>query len=292
MVAPRVEGSLVRAVWLGLTGPVALLPPAAAQLSARLDVSVASRYVWHGISRAAGTILQPSLGAGLRLGRLALEGGAVRHYELDAVASGELSEAGARIGHLGEDDVWGRAALDLGSARLHAGVVRYLFNGDSTRGGLGPGWNTTELYGAMSTTGSYLNSSLEIWSDVDRVRGTFLRYSASAPILPWPFPPFVFTFVDGDLGLNLGQGPDPSQPGRVANFAGRGVTHAGVGAGLELRSGRTPGVERTTIAVGFRAQANFDEATRANGVGRSKDLISWVWMGVTVLLGGEARGLR
>src|SRR5947199_405013 len=174
MVAPRVEGSLVRAVWLGLTGPVALLPPAAAQLS----------------------------------------------------------------------------------ARLHAGVVRYLFNGDSTRGGLGPGWNTTELYGAMSTTGSSLNSSLEIWSDVDRVRGTFLRYSASAPILPWPFPPFVFTFVDGDLGLNLGQGPDPSQPGRVANFAGRGVTHAGVGAGLELRSGRTPGVERTTIAVGFRAQAN------------------------------------
>ena len=282
----------MRAVWLGLTSLVALLPPAAAQLSARLDVSLGSRYVWHGLSRAVGTIVQPSLAAGLRLGRLSVEGGAVRHYELDAVASGELSESGAGNGHLGEDDVWGRAALDLGAARLHAGVVRYLFHGDSTRGGLGRGWNTTELYGAVSTTGSYLNSSLEVWSDVDRLHGTFLRYSASAPILAWPFPPFVFAFVDGDVGLNLGQGPDPSQPGRVANFAGRGITHAGVGAALELRAGRTPGVGWTTIAVGLRSQVNLDDATRVNGVGRKKDLNCWLWMGVTVLLGGEARGLR
>src|SRR2546425_4166068 len=104
----------------------------------------------------------------------------------------------------------------MGAARVHAGVVRYLFHGDSARGGLGPGRNTTEWYGAVSTTGTYLNSSLEVWSDVDRVRGTFLRYSVSAPALAWPFPPFVFAFVDGDIGLNLGQGPDPRQPGRVA----------------------------------------------------------------------------
>ena len=282
----------MRAVRLGLTGLFALLPPAAAQLSARFDVSFSNRYVWHGISRAAGALLQPSFASGFRLGRLSLEGGAVRHYELDRVASGELSEAGAGDGHLGEDDVWGRAVWGMGAARVHAGVVRYLFHGDSARGGLGPGRNTTEWYGAVSTTGTYLNSSLEVWSDVDRVRGTFLRYSVSAPALAWPFPPFVFAFVDGDIGLNLGQGPDPSQPGRVANFAGRGVTHAGVGAALELRARRTPGVGWTTVAAGFRVQLNLDDATRANGVGRTRDLGGWLWMSATVLLGGEARGLR
>ena len=282
----------MRAVWLGLTGSIALLPRAAAQLSARLDVSVSNRYVWHGISRAAGTTVQPSLATGFRLGHLSLEGGAVRHYELDAVSSGELSETGTGGGRLGEDDLWGRAALDLGTARIHAGVVRYLFHGDSAAGGLGPDRNTTELYAAAGTAGSYLNSSLEFWSDVDRVRGAFLHYSVSSPILAWPFPPFVFAFVDGDVGLNLGQGADPSRPGRVANFAGRGITHAGVGVALELRAHRTPGVGWTTAAVGFRSQVNIDDATRANGAGRRKDLDLWVWTGVTVLLGGEARELR
>src|SRR5438874_13421253 len=100
------EGSLVRALWLGLTGPVALLPPAAAQLSARLDVSVASRYVWHGISRAAGTILQPSLGAGLRLGRVALEGGGVGTSSLMPARAVSPSSPGRPAGHRGRK-AWG-----------------------------------------------------------------------------------------------------------------------------------------------------------------------------------------
>ena len=67
----------MRAVRLGLTGLFALLPPAAAQLSARFDVSFSNRYVWHGISRAAGALLQPSFATGFRLGRLSLEGGEI-----------------------------------------------------------------------------------------------------------------------------------------------------------------------------------------------------------------------
>jgi len=41
---------------LYLTGLTVVAPGAAAQLSARTDVSVAGRYVWHGISRAAGLV--------------------------------------------------------------------------------------------------------------------------------------------------------------------------------------------------------------------------------------------
>jgi hypothetical protein len=276
-----------RVVWSGLAYLLVVLPPAAAQVAARFDVSTSTRYVWHGISRAAGATAQPSLAAGLRVGRLSVEGGAVRHYELDRVTAGEISEIGAGAGHRGEDDLWGRAALEVGPARLDGGVVRYLFHGDSTRGGLGAGRNTTELYAALSISGTYFNPSLEAWWDVDRVHGAYLRAAVSGPLLGWPFPPYVFTFFDGDIGLNLGQGPDVSRPGKPANFADRGITHVGIGAEMQLRGGPGPGAGSLTFSVGFRSQINIDDATRFNGLGKTNDIVVWAWTGVTLVLGGE-----
>ena len=49
---------------------------------------------------------------------VSLESGAVLHYELDHVSTGELSETGAGGRHLGEEDVWGRASLMVGPAGL------------------------------------------------------------------------------------------------------------------------------------------------------------------------------
>src|SRR3989442_478590 len=107
----------VRSVWLCVAGFVVAPSSTAAQLSARTDVSVEGRYVWHGISRAAGLVAQPSLALGLRVHRVSLEGGAVLHYELDAATAGELSETGAGGRHLGEADLWGRAMFVLGPTR-------------------------------------------------------------------------------------------------------------------------------------------------------------------------------
>src|SRR5258708_30937711 len=97
-----------------LTALMVLATPAAAQLSGRADLSFSGRYVWHGISRGSGFLLQPSLAMGLRVRSLSLEGGAVLHYELDNVSPGELSEIGVGRGGLGEADYWGRASLGLG----------------------------------------------------------------------------------------------------------------------------------------------------------------------------------
>src|SRR5258705_11323250 len=86
---------------------VVIAAPAAAQLSGRADLSFGGRYVWHGISRGSGFLLQPSLAMGLRVRSLSLEGGAVLHYELDNVSPGDLSEIGVGRGGLRAADCCG-----------------------------------------------------------------------------------------------------------------------------------------------------------------------------------------
>ena len=240
-----------------------LAAPAAAQLSARADLSAGGRYVWHGISRARGLIAQPSLALGLRAHAVSLEGGAVFHP--------------------GEKDFWGRAALNLGPARLRAGVVRYAF--------LDPARNTTEVYASLTHSGRY-TQTYEAWWDVDRVRGAFLRASLDLPVLAWPFPPAAFVFVEGDVGLNVGQGPNSARPSDLANFAARGVTHVGLGIGADLRAKRMGSIGWAMLGAGVRSQINLDEATRVDGTGPNRDFFVWLWTGITVVLGGDARSLR
>jgi len=272
---------------LCLAGLVVVAPPAAAQLSARADASAGGRYVWHGISRAAGLVAQPSLAVGLRVHGLSLESGAVLHYELDRAGVGELSETGAGARRLGEHDVWGAASFVLGPTRLHAGVLRYAFHGDATQGGVGPARNTTEVFASVSTISRYVNPTLEAWWDVQRVRGAFLRASLDLPVLGWPFPPYAFVFVQTELGLNIGQGPNPARPAQLANFAKRGITHFGLGLGTEVRAGRL-----ATLAFGARSQLNVDAAAKADGPGRTRDFVVWLWSGVTIVLGGKERNGR
>jgi hypothetical protein len=239
-----------------------LAAPAAAQISGRADLSVNGRYVWHGLSRARGWVAQPSLALGVRIRALSLEGGAVSHP--------------------GERDFWGRAALTLGPARLRTGIVRYVFRADTA--------STTELYAGFTFTGSF-TQTYEAWWDVDRVRGAFLRASVDLPVLAWPFPPAAFVFVEGDVGLNVGQGPNAARPSDLANYAGRGLTHVGLGLGADLRATRLGSIGWATLGAGVRSQINLDAATRVDGA-RNRDFLVWVWTGITVVWGGDARTLR
>jgi len=259
--------------------------PLAAQPVARIDLDISNRYVWHGLSRAAGLVLQPSVAAGYRLHRLVLTSGLVRHYELDRVSPGELSELAAGTDHVGEDDAWTQAELELGSLRIRSGVTRYVFRA-------GPPRNTTELFAAAGVTTRYLNPTLETWWDVGRVRGGFVRASASSPIFGWPFEPFVFVFLEGAVGLNLGQSPDPARPTDLANFASRGPTHAALGLHAVNRLQHWSGVGSVSLSLGLNTQLNFDDATRYGGAGSRHNLIFWLSTGVTLLLGGEAKPLR
>jgi hypothetical protein len=267
--------------------------PLSAQPVARLDLAASSRYVWHGLSRAAGLVLQPSLAVGYQLRGFSLASGLARHYELDGVSPGELSELRNSGGHLGEDDFWVQADVVLGSVRLRSGIVRYVFRAASPpQGGVGPLGNTTEAYFAAGVTSTYLNPSVEAWWDVARVRGGFLRVSASTPAVGWPIEPFVFLSLGGEIGVNLGQAADPTRPADLANFSRRGLTHAGLALDLLFRVSRWPGLGSANLNLGLNSQLNLDDATRYDGSGRSQKVILWLSAGITLLLGGEARTQR
>jgi hypothetical protein len=211
---------------------------------------------------------------------------------LDRASAGELAETGAGNQHLGEEDYWGRASLLLGPTRLQAGVVRYAFRGDPAQGGVGPTRNTTEVFASLSTTSTYVNPTVEAWWDVERVRGAFFRASLDVPVLGWPFPPYAFVFVQGEMGLNVGQGPNPARPGELANFARPGLTHVGLGLGTEVRAGQLSGLGSATLAFGARSQLNVDDATRVNGRGWTRDFVVWLWTGMTIVLGDNARSAQ
>ena len=250
--------------------------PLAAQFDARLDLSSSTRYVWHGLSRAGGIGLHPSAAAGFRFGAFTLATGLVRHYEWDRQGQG--------TGRVGEDNVWAQGGFDHGRFRFRSGVVRYVFR-DPLR-------NTTELYAVAGATSRYLNPSLEAWWDVGRVHGGFLRATASSPVIGWPLEPYFFLALTGDVGVNLGQAPNPARPNDLANFAGRGVTHAGFGVNLVRRLRHWSGLGSASLELGLNSQLNLDEATRDDGIARRRNLITWFSAGITVLLGGEARVLR
>jgi len=261
------------------------ITPLAAQPTARIDLELSNRYVWHGLSRAAGLVLQPAVAAGYRLHGLALGGGLVRHYELDRVSPGELSELAAGTHHVGEDDAWAQVELALGALRVRSGVTRYVFRA-------GPPRNTTELFAAAAVTTRYLNPTFEAWWDVGRVRGGFVRASASSPVFGWPSVPFFFVALEGAVGFNLGQSPDPARPGDPANFASRGPTHAELGLNVVNRLHHWSGVGSASLSVGLNSQLNFDAATRFGGAGGQRHVLVWLTTGVTLLFGGEARILR
>lgn len=275
-----------------LLSPMLLAAPLTAQVEAfgRVDVVASSRYVWHGLTRAAGAVLQPSTAAGVRWRRLALEAGTTLHLELDRASAGEISETGLGRG-LGESDTWLRGVLDGGAIRLHLGVMHYDFRGDDNLGGIGPSANTTEVYSGFSLPRTYLTPLIEVWSDVGKVRGSFVRASGSVPLLGWPFLPSFFVHFDGDLGLNLGQGRDPLRPGDRANYFDNGITHLGLGLTGSMKMGPWAGLGFYNLSLGLRSQLNIDDATRFNGSGRASDASLWFWLSGTIAIGGEARRL-
>ena len=245
----------------------ALLPalglpsPTCAQVYLGLDATLTSPYVWRGLTRANGWVVQPEGFVSLKAGGGFLSGGVWASYELGNAGPNDLSDLGTGGAGLAELNYWGQAAWSLGLVQAALGGIRYTFRGTAPTAGRTRADNTTELFVNLRATSKYIVPGVALWLDVDRVRGTYIEGSVTVPVLANPLAaPFFVLVTRAAVGYTLGQDVNTQDPSQGAYFARAGVTHVDFSAStdLTLRPLRVP----TVLRLEGHVQFSTDDATR------------------------------
>src|SRR5207245_1760464 len=232
-----------------------------AQVYLGLDATLSSAYVWRGLTRANGWVVQPEGFVSLKAGGGFLSGGAWASYELGHAGSDDLSDLGTGRAGLAEVNYWGQATWSLGMMQAAVGGIRYAFRGTAPTAGRTRADNTTELYVDVRATSKYIVPGVAVWLDVDRVRGAYIEGSATVPVLANPLAaPFFALITRATVGYTLGQEVSTQDPSQGAYFARAGVTHMdlAVSTDLTLRPFRMP----TVLRLEGHVQFSTDNATR------------------------------
>jgi hypothetical protein len=212
--------------------------PAVAQLGLNTSVTLATPYVWRGVTRANGASLQPEgfISVGVFAGYLTA--GVWGNIELGNRSPGNLSELGPDRPGLSEANAWVQLNRNLGDVETTIGAVSYAYLGDGplTRTSRD---NTTELYAGLQLTSTYLVPRMAAYIDVDHVRGVYLEASGTAPLLGYPFGNPIVLYATGLVGFNLSQEVNPDHPEQGANFRHDGFTHADFSLRATVNLGRT-----------------------------------------------------
>ena len=228
---------------------LAVASPAAAQVSAIAAATLADRYVWRGVTRVNGWVLQP-LGAGeVTLGPATIAAAVWANYELSRAGVGDLGDTGRDRRGLGEVDVELSAGADAGPVVLAAGWVRYTYHGDPALGGRGPEANTSELFVSAAWRTARVAPELIVFRDFGTLPGVYAELAATLPVFASPEPrPAAVISLRPVAGWSAGPGAD------------RGLTHIDVPLVLDLQmagSRLEPGV-----SLRLHCQWNRDAATR------------------------------
>src|SRR2546423_6365062 len=162
-----------------------------AQAYLGLDATLSSPYVWRGVTRANGWVVQPEAFVSLKAGGGFLSGGAWASYELKNAGPNDLSDLGTGNAGLAELNYWGQANWSLGLIQASLGGIRYTFRGTAPTAGRTRADNTTELYVDLRGTSKYIVPAVGLWLDVGRGRGAYLAASATLPLLATPPAPPV-----------------------------------------------------------------------------------------------------
>ncbi len=237
----------------GLVPALGLPSPARAQVYLGLDATLSSPYVWRGVTRANGWVVQPEGFVSLKAGGGFLSGGMWASYELGKAGPNDLSDLGTGGAGLAELNYWGQAAWHLGLVQAALGGIRYTFRGTAPTAGRTRADNTTELYVELRGTSKYIVPGVALWLDVDRVRGAYIEGSVTVPVLANPLAePFVGLITRAALGYTVGQ--------EGAYFARAGVTHVDFAASsdITLHPLRVP----TVLRLEGHLQFSTDDATR------------------------------
>lgn len=246
---------------LSLLVAVGSAAPAAAQVYTGLDATLASRYVWRGVTRVNHWVLQPEAYVGFGVAGGFLSAGAWANAELHAARVGDLSDLGPGGSGWGEVSYWANFNGRRGVADISLAFLRYTYRGTGAGFSRTSAANTSEIHASLRFSSRFLAPKFSGYFDIDEVVGTYLEMSGTIPVLGNPLgAPFWALYVEGVIGYSLGQEVNSSQPGEAANFADDGFTHFD----LSLSGNLTPKVfgAPTTVHLEGHVQFNSDRFTR------------------------------
>jgi hypothetical protein len=268
--------------WCLLALALGAASPAAAQLRPGADALLASSYVFRGVTRTNGYVLQPDAYVGYWLKKVGwLTAGVWGNLELERSGRHDISDRPDGTRGLGEWDAWAQVTHPWGPVDLTAGWTGY-FRRASLVAGPGERYHTHELYAAVQARETYLSPRLSAWWDVDRIGGVYLEGSVSLPIMGAFRGPFWAFHLTATAGLGLGQDVDPDHLLEPANFAEDGFTHLDLGADVHLPQLSRHGVS-TQIEGHF--QINRDPLTKrhSRAAGDDDNFATW-WFGLSLSL--------
>jgi hypothetical protein len=277
----RQTGFVKTAIWVML---FTLLPGVgAAQFSAGTSVSLASPYVFRGVTRSNGWNFQPELFVAGRIAGGFLTAGGWANLEAGSHSPGNLSDLGGTRSGFSEVDYWLQYARPLGEIEAVVGAVRYTFPSDAPAAARDEDDNTTEIYSAVQLSSTYLVPRLAAYLDVERVRGVYLEGGVTVPLLAYPFGNPIVFYASALAGYNLGQELNPDRPSQGANFRHDGFTHFDFSIRATLRP-----VKALPLSMNIEPhwQLKVDDFTRRTSpeAGDAERRLQF-WLGVSISTG-------
>jgi hypothetical protein len=255
-----------------------------AQMAAGAASTVATRYVWRGVTRVSGWVVQPTAWVAARAGGIELSASVWGNWELGAAGPADLTQRGVSRRGFGELDLDLAVASALGAVDIGAGWTRYTFHGDPSRGGRGSADNTSEIFARAEWQGSPVTPGFLAACDVGRVRGCYFEGGVALPIFATPEArPRVVLSVEPTAGWSEGEDPNSNDPSQLANFGGNGLTHIDLPLFVRFQiSGRAL---EPALSLGTHVQWCRDGATRITSTTGSTRVKLWLELGATLVTG-------
>src|SRR5262245_25048284 len=257
----------------------------AAQIASGVSTSIATRYVWRGITRVGSWVIQPAAWVGIRSASTELSLSGWGNWESGNAGSGDLTQRGIGRRGFGEADLDVAVSRELGRTAVAAGWTRYTFHGDTGGPGQTSSDNTSELFVHIAWHGSTVTPSILAACDVDRVRGCYFEVGAPLPIFATsePRPTLIFS-IEPTAGWSQGEGPNSDDPTQLSNFAGNGLTH--VDLPLLAQAQFSGGTLEPAFSLAAHLQWCADGATRTtNATGSTTRVKFWLEVGATLAAG-------
>lgn len=262
------------AVWRVARAVAALGVGACGGLAAQVDVGAhvewRSGYVWRGLVRSAGQVLQAGAFGDVRRGALRLAAGAWGSMQAGRGQAGDFNDRGTPERGLSEVNWWAEAGTAGERLELQAGISWLDYRGAGAATRRASTDDSHEFYARLTLPRLPLAPSGVVWLDRDRADGAFVEGTLTAPLPLLPM--YANLDVSVSAGASLGQERNPARPGETFVAERRGVSYLDFGVAVSAAAG---------VRLALHYQVNRDRLTRAVAPGRSSGHLLWIEAGVT-----------